>query len=399
MGSNSLLRYLFWLNALFAVALVLLQDRLAYWPHDAMNYVLSGASLLDPNLPRNPMRENLWALLAGPIAMIHPVLVRVLGVSLFILSAYVFYHYLVSKRSRFAGWFFLLATLPTYALWISASGLSEPLAYLFVVLSVVFWLEYVDKNSERCAVLSALSAVFAFFVRAPLALIWFGPAVLLLLRHRFQLLFKIAAVSALLVLAYAFLTYLLFGAPLPSQLGMLRATSMRWFNATLIWYLAFISYPLLVFGVLFAPVLAYAYWRYRSDKILHVFLLFLVPYFLAMLFLAPKEPRYATVFIYPSAYVLARLLSESSFAEKPTYAFAAYFLLAVSSFWFVPGASVHVEYTPHRHWVIDFPSFFPVWVNDALAKVSFARFVCGSPAPEWNFIRVFYSHFYGWHCV
>ena len=395
MGSGAVRSYLLWLNVVFALAIVVIQEYLGYWPHDAINYILSGGSIFNRSLPASPIRQNLWAILAGPIALIHPFFVRLLGVFLFFLSAYMVYRYLVHHDRIIASWFMVLVTLPTYALWIAASGLSEPLAYLFAVLSFIFWLKYVESDRECFVVISAVSAVLAFFVRAPLALIWVGPALILLARRSFRILTKIAAASLVFLLAYAGITYLLFGSPLPSQFGMLYATSSRGFNASPLWYSLFVAYPFLVFGVLVAPILLYAYWHYRSDRILRHFLLLLLPYFIAMLFLAPKEPRYATVFIYPSAYVLARLFADR-LSDK--WAVPIYILLVISSFWVVPGVSMHVEYEPYRHWVLDVPSFIPALINDAFAKVEFARSVCARSVVGYEFIQRFYSTFYHPFC-
>lgn len=385
------------INIVTALIIAAVQECHAYWPHDSIGYLLSGLSVLERDIPLILSRANLWSLLAGPLAGLHPFLVRVLGLFLFFCSAYVLYCLIRRTDENLARIFLVLVTVPGYVVWISAAGLSEPLAYLFYAVSFTFWVMYIESEREKYAMLSALFAALLFVVRPPLVVAWVAPGIYVLVRDR-NLFGKILFVFTITLLMYGVVSFVAFGAFLPTVQHMIRATSSSGFNASLLWYMLCGLYPFLVFGTLFAPMLFVAYVFYARDRLLRWFLASLVPYALIMLLFAPKEPRYYTIFVYPSAYVLARTILD----RIKRLPLLLYLALVLSSFLFVPGVCVEVEYVPVRVWKLRVPCFSSPFVADAQVKLEFAKYVCAHPpeiGEKWMPIVYFMKRFYPSVCV
>lgn len=384
------------INLIAALAVAAIQEYYVYWPHDSIGYILSGISALENGAPFVPSRANMWSLFAGPLASIHPFLVRVFGLFLFFSSAYVLYS-LIRGRGDFAQIFFVLVTVPSYAVWVSAAGLSEPLAYLFFTLSFAFWIKYVGSKNWKYVLLSAMFAALLFIVRPPLAIVWLVPGIYVFAKDR-ALFVRAVLTFAATVFTYGLISLIAFGSFLPTLQYMVSATSSRLFNTSPLWYALCVFQPLLVFGVLLSPIVFVAYVLYARDDISFWLLVTLVPYALAMLFFAPKEPRYYTVFIYFSAYVLAKMLM-SLFGKLPTLLYLA---IAISSFFFISGVCVNVNYVPVRTWTIDFPCFTSPFVADAQVKLDFVRYLCShltEVGQQWKHVVYYMGRFYPSVCT
>jgi len=318
------------------------------------------------------------------------------------MSVYILYLIISDVNESLARVFVVLATVPSYVVWISAAGLPEPLTYLLFALSFYFWIKYIRKKREEYALLSVFFVAIAFVIRPPFAFVWVVPG-LYVFRKNVRLFLRAVLVFLSTVFLLGIVSLVLFGSYLPTVQYMLHATGSNWFNSSLQWYALCALYPFLVFGVLASPFVFVAYLRHIRDEISIWLLAYLLPYFVTMLLFAPKEPRYYTISVYLSAYVFAQMLLGAMEKLKQRCVNAKhclllfYFALIASSFFYIPGVCVRVEYLPVRTWTLEFPCLNSPFVADAQHKLDFVKLLCANQAEmnsQWGHIIHFMQRFY-----